>query len=233
MTQRTMRPEMPGTQPGGMRATQGTGNFYATVIRSRLVRKRRLYDIRTEGGEVIPGCDAVLGGPKDDGAWDDKRVVAMTMESGRVCVLGPVGDENDAFIQDDAPPASPQDNRPSQIGKGDRSIEHNDIRLIFGANPKDLTIEIPGILRIEAQGIRFTKGGATGAKVVMFGPFVNWGTELAERVNAHEAWIALEVAARSAPGHPAPAAPYPTPGSVTPPDVECAVESMTVPEDTP
>lgn len=227
MTGRTFRPEMPGAQPSLTRASQGTGNFFATVARSRVVGKRRLYDIRSEGGDLIPGCDAVVGGPKDDPAWVGARVVAMTLESGKVVIVGPVSEDNEAVVQSVAPTPS-QTTRPSESGEGDRLIEANDIRLIFGHNPRDLTIEVPGLLRIEAQGIRFSRGGATGEKVVMWGPFVSWAVDACERINAHDAWIVQETVARPV-GSLAPATLF-VGGEVTAPGEETAVDAMTVPE---
>lgn len=192
---------------------------------------RRVFDVRGEGGEVYAGCDAILGGPQDGVAWANVRVALALTEAGRVLVLGPTGEGNAAFTK-----ATPQYDdaaeHPGQFGEEDKVIEHNGIRLVFGKSPNDLLIEVPGILRIAASTIRFSKSGVTGERVVMWGPLVTWGTSVVERVNAHDAWI-MDYQAKLIASPLTPPVPTPplVPTEVEAPTAAMASGTISIPEE--
>ena len=180
---KSVRPEHAGSHAPIYRSGHGTGIMLATVKSSAVVKRQRRYLVRTEGGEVIPGCVAISSGAKDGGGLTPgTRIVIALGDDGSTIILGPVGVANDAF-GDETPTHDDSDEHPGVVGEPDRVIEANSIRLVFGKSPNDLLIEVPGVLRIVASSVRFSKGGSTGEKLVAWGPFVQWAEALVDRVN--------------------------------------------------
>lgn len=237
MNPRSDRPELPGHFSNLERMRQGTGVSFGTVTQTKNVNGRQLFDVRGDAGEAWPNCEAIGGAPADGHAWVNVRVVYAMTTNGHAVILGPLSGSNPA-LTDSTPSHDESHEHPGQFGDKDRVIEHSGIRIVMGANPPDLLLDVPGILRIQANGVRFSKGGDTGDRLVLWSTFHAWATEVASRLAAIDAWLreyeALILAQAPAPTTP----PTVTTAAVTPttppslaPTTDMAAGTISVPEE--
>lgn len=232
MNPRADQPEFPGMPTHIERMSFGTGIMFGTVSGSRIIDDHRVFDVRGEGGESYPNCDALLSAPEDGHAWIGVRVAIALTSRGSVLILGPVGGSNTALKNEQADYGDEQE-RPPEFGPQDRVLQHNGVRIVFGDSAQDLLLDVPGILRIQAAAVRFSKSGDSSEHLVKWSDFRAWATQVSDMLLKVHNWLtSYESQATGNPSAPKPAPTYA--GTDTPPsapDGSYAAGALTVPEE--